>query len=186
MASPLPRMSPIRTFAGGEIVPPASEPTPIAITHPAEELAANHRRTAEAKAQQEAFVPTPVRLWVNGVLQAVPQQQPSVPPEQTLERHRLVVEGAELAEPAKPLLDPRQARQQALEQARAKNMADAARGTRPTAEGQHIPYTPEERAQQQRLENQYARCASYCLDHHLAVLPTEAEFYAGNLIFKDH
>jgi len=153
MANPLPLMSPMRTITGGEVVPPSQEPVVQAITHSAQELEASHQRRAEARAAQPGFSVAPARCWVDGVMQAVPQQQTYVAPAQP------------------------------MEQARSKNREDASRGTRPTAEGQHIPYTPEERAQQQRRENQYAKCEHYCREYNLAYLPTPEEWVRGELAY---
>ena len=187
MANPLPPMSPMRTIAGGEVVPPASEPTPITIAYTAEELATSHRRATAAKAQQEAFSPTPARLWLNGALQPVPQQTYApVPPPQdaSLAPRRVLLEGSPLERPAAPLVDLRVQRQQALEEARRQNLADAARGTYQDHEGRWVPYPDEMKKAQQRIENQHAKGEHYCRTHGLAVLPTEAEYYRGEFVFK--
>jgi hypothetical protein len=83
MANPLPPMSPIRTFAGGEVVPPAEGPVVQAITHGAQEVEAGHRAAADARKAEEGFSLAPNRIIIGGqqVDREAPPYTPAAPQE---------------------------------------------------------------------------------------------------------
>jgi hypothetical protein len=187
MAEPqLPQSSAIRVFINGVLQPERQVGQgPGRVVATAEALAAG--RQPSASQEPQAFSVGPTRVWINGVQQAMPQQQPYSPPPQdaSLAPRCVLLEGSPLERSAAPLADPRVQRQQALDAARDQNRQDAYRGTYENAEGVWVPYSDAERKEQQRLENQFAKCESYCRTHGLAALPTEVEYHQGNFLFRD-
>jgi hypothetical protein len=185
MAEPqLPQSSAIRVFIGGVLQPERQVGQgPVRVVATAEALAAG--RQPSASQEPQGFSVAPTRIWLDGVQQVVPQQQPYEPPplDPTLAPRRVIYKGETLAKPAPPVVDPVRARQEAQQQAKRQNLAEWSQRTYRTDEGQYIDKPQATMAAYKAIDEWHAQAELYCQKYGLSYYPTPAEWAAGKLAF---